>query len=288
MADLQIFAAESLQAIKAKSDTLLARVDALAVAAATLPEAQELLKNAQMLASYIEQQRTAAKAPYLEKGREIDELAKELSAPVETAKERVKAKIMDYNAELERKRKAREQAVAAAQRLIMAAQDEAAVDAAVAGLDFDDLGVLAAAESRKNAIAKEREQAAEAKRLEAERKELAKIAKKQGEEAAAIAQEKARQDAEARQAEQAKQDAERKAQEERMAKEAEKAASEAAARAKVQAPKGVRKVPKFEVLDASKLPREYLCADEKAIRAAVNAGTREIAGVRIWEDTDVR
>lgn len=70
MADLQIFAAESLQAIRAKADTLLARVDALAVTAPTLPEAQELLKNAQMLASYIEQQRTAAKAPYLEKGRE--------------------------------------------------------------------------------------------------------------------------------------------------------------------------------------------------------------------------
>jgi hypothetical protein len=50
----------------------------------------------------------------------------------------------------------------------------------------------------------------------------------------------------------------------------------------------VRKVAKFEVLDAAKLPREYLCADEKAIRAAVNSGTREIAGVRIWEDLDVR
>jgi colicin import membrane protein len=288
MADLQIFAAESLQAIRAKADTLLAKVDALAVTAPTLPEAQELLKNAQMLASYIEQQRAAAKAPYLEKGREIDELAKQLVAPVETAKEKVKGKIMDYNAELERKRKARELAVANAQRAISAAQDEAAVDAVVAGLDFDDLGVLAAAEARKTAIAQAREQAAEAKRLDAERKELAKIAKKQGEEAAAIAQEKARQEAEARKLEQDKQDAARKAQQEQLAKEAERAASEAAARAKVQAPKGVRKVAKFEVTDAAKLPREYLCADEKAIRAAVNAGAREISGVRIWEDMDVR
>ena len=38
----------------------------------------------------------------------------------------------------------------------------------------------------------------------------------------------------------------------------------------------------FSVEDPAQVPREYLCPDEKAIRAAVAAGVREIAGVAIY------
>lgn len=40
----------------------------------------------------------------------------------------------------------------------------------------------------------------------------------------------------------------------------------------------------FEVVDPALVPREYLTVDEKAIRAAVKAGVREIPGVRIYEE----
>lgn len=40
----------------------------------------------------------------------------------------------------------------------------------------------------------------------------------------------------------------------------------------------------FEVVDPLLVPREYLMVDEKAIRAAVRAGVREIPGVRIYEE----
>jgi hypothetical protein len=43
----------------------------------------------------------------------------------------------------------------------------------------------------------------------------------------------------------------------------------------------------FEVEDESKLPREYLMKNDKALRAAVVAGTREIPGVRIYQDVRV-
>ncbi len=46
-------------------------------------------------------------------------------------------------------------------------------------------------------------------------------------------------------------------------------------------------VVKFEVIDPSKVPDEFKIVDEKLIRKAVNAGAKRIAGVRIWEDTQV-
>lgn len=43
----------------------------------------------------------------------------------------------------------------------------------------------------------------------------------------------------------------------------------------------------FEITDANAVPREFLIVDEKAIRKAMLAGAREIAGVRIFQDTRV-
>lgn len=50
---------------------------------------------------------------------------------------------------------------------------------------------------------------------------------------------------------------------------------------------GSKKVWKFEVTDANQVPRQFLVVEEKIIRAAVNIGTREIPGVRIYEDVQI-
>jgi hypothetical protein len=47
---------------------------------------------------------------------------------------------------------------------------------------------------------------------------------------------------------------------------------------------GSRRVWKFEITDPTQVPSVFLIVNEQAIRAAVNAGTREIPGVRIFED----
>jgi len=39
----------------------------------------------------------------------------------------------------------------------------------------------------------------------------------------------------------------------------------------------------FELTNLAEVPREFLCLDTKAVRAAIDAGTREIAGLRISE-----
>lgn len=48
-----------------------------------------------------------------------------------------------------------------------------------------------------------------------------------------------------------------------------------------------RKVWKFEITDAGKVPAEYLVVDETKIRRDVNAGVREIPGVRIFQDEQI-
>lgn len=47
--------------------------------------------------------------------------------------------------------------------------------------------------------------------------------------------------------------------------------------------KGATKRWTFEVTDAARVPREYLAIDETKIRQAIMSGTREIAGVRIYQ-----
>lgn len=44
----------------------------------------------------------------------------------------------------------------------------------------------------------------------------------------------------------------------------------------------------FEVTDETQVPREYLMVDEKKIRQAVKGGVRQIAGIRIYEEANVR
>lgn len=46
-------------------------------------------------------------------------------------------------------------------------------------------------------------------------------------------------------------------------------------------------VTRFEVVDPSKVPAEYLVVDHSAIRQAVAAGAKRIAGVKIWEESQI-
>lgn len=50
---------------------------------------------------------------------------------------------------------------------------------------------------------------------------------------------------------------------------------------------GLRSSWKFEVVNEALVPREYLMVDEKKIRQAVNAGERNISGVKIEEEFTV-
>lgn len=47
-----------------------------------------------------------------------------------------------------------------------------------------------------------------------------------------------------------------------------------------------RIVKRWRVLDASAVPREYLCVDHAAVTAAINAG-KKVAGVEVYEEVQV-
>ncbi len=76
-------------------------------------------------------------------------------------------------------------------------------------------------------------------------------------------------------------------------------AEEEAAKQKPEEPKPVtsvktetskvvtKTVMKFEVVDHSKVPDDFKIVDERLVRQAVNSGARRIAGVRIWEESQV-
>jgi hypothetical protein len=51
---------------------------------------------------------------------------------------------------------------------------------------------------------------------------------------------------------------------------------------------GAAKVWKFEITDAVAVPREYLSVDEVLVREAIRSGVREIAGVRIYQEEQLR
>jgi hypothetical protein len=51
--------------------------------------------------------------------------------------------------------------------------------------------------------------------------------------------------------------------------------------------KNTRRTWKFEVVDASLLPAEFLMPNDKAIRAAVTNGRTSIPGVRTWQEAKV-
>lgn len=77
-------------------------------------------------------------------------------------------------------------------------------------------------------------------------------------------------------------------------RDAEKIATEAPEGAIVpaaQEPKSdavyTRKTWAFEIVDEKKVPKDYWAIDEKALRAAVKAGEREIPGVRIYQKETV-
>ena len=71
-------------------------------------------------------------------------------------------------------------------------------------------------------------------------------------------------------------------------------ASQAVVEANVEAPKTVnvqsgqaryRKDWKFEVVDPDLVPRNLCVPDSKLIRESIKMGTREIEGIKIWEET---
>jgi chromosome segregation ATPase len=43
----------------------------------------------------------------------------------------------------------------------------------------------------------------------------------------------------------------------------------------------------WEVVDAAKVPRDYLCVDERSVKEAISQGVRDIPGIRVFQDAHI-
>ena len=239
------------------SKALVAKADAIEIKTTKEAEAAvEALGEVKARLKELEEARVHTKEPALEAGRRIDDVFKALKAPLDEIAERLKDGILEF-------RKAEDARIAEERRI--AAEAEAAE--------------IAAAEAKRQADENEARQ-----RREAAARQVT---------AAESAAKKGDHDAEA-QAEAARQAEEQAKVEEMVAQETRPVVTTAAPIADQQttikaggAAATFRKVWKFEVEDATRVPDAYRVVDEKLIRAAVADGAREIPGVRIYAEEQV-
>jgi hypothetical protein len=137
---------------------------------------------------------------------------------------------------------------------------------------------------RERRAEEERQRKEHEKQMEKERKEAEKEAEKQ-----CKALEKEELSKKEQKAELKRIEDERLAREEEIARERESFVPEVEIKqeTKVESESGTLRFRKhwtFEIIKESEVPREFLAVDETAIRKAVNAGAREIKGVRIFEE----
>lgn len=211
--------------------------------------------------------RTAAVGPLNDRVKQINSYCRELAHPLVEAEARIKLRMVEFS-DAENRRIAEEKR-----------QEE---DRARKEREKQET------ERRAQERAAREKEEAERRRLEEEEK--ARKAKLQafGVDPAAKAEEdrrkKAREELEQRAADER---AEAHARAER-----ERAQSELEAKQRVRAleaerVKNVRTTWSFQITDATAVPREYLMVDEVKVGKAVRAGTREIAGVRIFSEQSV-
>lgn len=272
------------------SEFSLAVINDLGSKVAVIPELQErakalvvdgdegaqsalsLRKELTSLEKAIEDARVAAVKPYNDTVKSINAQAKKMAEPLDAAKEEVKRKELAYAAKLEAERQERQRQRSACAQAIQSAKTALEVDAALGSITYEDPELSALATVRKNKLLEEE---AAAKVVAAAREGDANATQIAAEKAAALAERN--------------QDAEQKAYDEALA---EKARLSAAAPV---APKGVRELVHFEVVDASKVPREFCEVSEVLIRKAhqgqieaIRAGLFHIPGVKFEIKKDIR
>lgn len=216
--------------------------------------------------------------PHNDVVKQINKLAKEVKEPAEEAKAIIKGKIVHFNAEQERIKKAegkRTEDICGKIRQITTLEELSEFE--IDDKDVENPTIILAIQNKKAEIERKIEEAEEERRRAEEQARLDKLnAEERGKEAERMKEENEKREAEA--------------EEKRKEQEAEKKALEKEAKQKEEAEKvkGIRKVTKFEVVDENKVPRPFLSVDEKKLREAIKNGMTVIEGVKIWQEEEVR
>ena len=216
-----------------------------------------LLKDCQKTEKELEDKRIEIVQQPNDFVREVNALFKDVVVPVLTAKNTIKQKVVAYNDEQEKLRRAEEQKrLEEEQKRLQKIEDER----------------------------KERERV-ELEKRQAEEARLADIAKAQSKERYELEQERLSLERAKREAEEerARLVEERKEMLRKQIAESEQAAVVADTKVK-----GILKRWTWELVDEEKVPKAFCTSDSKKINAAIKEGIRDISGIRIFEESTVR
>lgn len=247
-------------------------------------KAAETASGMRALEKKVEAKRKELVAPHNKRVREINDYAKKIAKPIEDATAHLKNELKRWEQHLEKLRLAEQKKLEAERRERERIEAEERKKA--------EAEIRARQEAERHEL--ERRQAEEKAKAEADKRERAEMAEMFGSTAAPEvpdpdAIERAH-EAEAKQAEEQRR-REFIAEQARIQREAEaKIRAERERQNEIDANrvKNVAKVWTFEIVDPMNVPSQYCVPDPKLIRKAVRDGVREILGVRIFQDMQVR
>lgn len=245
--------------------------------------AKSLKDEATQLEKMVEEMRTTTVAPYNDFVKQVNAKAKEYSLPIDACKNAIVGKIKNYELAVKAEQDRKDHLISEAIQSISKAESIESVESIYASLEYKNPTIDFVYTQRKNDIAEAIRLAKIKKQQDAEAQRLADIAKTQNAEALKIEQEK-----------QALAQKQRELDDQQAQIEAQKLTDSAIRKIEneiiipIARTKGISTKWKMEVIDPTLVPREFCDPNEVKIREAMNSGTREIPGVRIFEDIIVR
>lgn len=284
---------ERISPYEVRGQELLTKVSNLEIKdSLDIPAVRAVMKETQALSSEVEEIRKFIIAPFNKQVKVINSYAKKILEPIEDAKRIAKDKIIAWEDEQDRLRKAEEMKIQQICSAVKASKTREELAEKINKIEengyLENADVLLAINTIYKKFEEEERLAEEQQKRKEEEERLAKIKAEQDAETARL--EAQRIENERKQRELEEQARKLKAQEQEQALLADKKAQEEmlAIDKKLNQTKGVRKTMDFEILDPTLVPRSYCSPDESLIREAVKNGVDSIPGVKIFLKTSVQ
>jgi len=250
----------------------------------TAKSALDTVKQVKTYTKMVEDKRVELVTPHNDIVKEINAYAKQLLAPLADAERSIKDGIAKFEFEQEKIRQAEARRIEE-ERIAK----ETAIELKRQKKEAEERAARIAEEKRIQS-----ELRAKFAAEEKERKELEELFGKSDKEEKRLAAEAKQKELEAaKEAARLREEAAEKqrainlAAAEREKQQREKEIKKQLAELETSRTKGMRKTWKFEIMSIKDLPRMFLIPDEVAIRKSILSGTREIPGVRIYEESEL-
>ena len=275
---------------KTMGEHLLKRSSSLVIKKAEDTQvASSILKDCQETEKELEAKRLEITKPLNNFITEVNTLFKETANPILQAKNEVKQKILAYNQEQERIQRAEQEKLFAEERARLQKLEMERLERERIERETREKEERRLAEEREKLRKLEEERIQEElqskKANEEEQKRVRDEAERQRQEREALENEKLELERRKREVDEEK----RRLTEQKVIEEKKRADEAALAKKQEELRvKGIIKRWSYEIVDEAKVPRAFCSSDSKKIGEAIKTGVREIEGIRIYQENNVR